>query len=142
MSCSFIWWISTFQASEDAIECSVRPTSIPSIVSYKTAFLTADALACTGAGRNLLENFDYHQTFQLLLEIITISEKLKKHLFALQVNVAPACVKALTRMLYCPYCRGMPGLKPCPNYCHNVMRGCLANQADLDSEWNLFIGKI
>ena len=44
-------------------------------------------------------------------------------------------------MLYCSYCRGMPGLKPCHNYCHNVMRGCLANQADLDTEWNLFIGK-
>ncbi|XP_028258007.1 glypican-6-like [Parambassis ranga] len=56
-----------------------------------------------------------------------------------KVNVAPACVRALTRMLYCPYCRGMPGLKPCHNYCHNVMRGCLANQADLDTEWNLFI---
>ncbi|XP_011488519.2 glypican-6 isoform X2 [Oryzias latipes] len=56
-----------------------------------------------------------------------------------KVNVAPACVRALTKMLYCPYCRGMAGLKPCHNYCHNVMRGCLANQADLDSEWNLFI---
>ena len=44
-------------------------------------------------------------------------------------------------MLYCSYCRGMPGLKPCHNYCHNVMRGCLANQADLDAEWNLFIGE-
>lgn len=44
-------------------------------------------------------------------------------------------------MLYCPYCRGVPGLKPCHNYCLNVMRGCLANQADLDPEWNLFIGK-
>lgn len=65
-----------------------------------------------------------------------------KRLLALQVNVAPACVRALTKMLYCPYCRGMAGLKPCHNYCHNVMRGCLANQADLDSEWNLFIGKI
>uniref|UniRef100_A0AAV2LMY1 Glypican-1 n=1 Tax=Knipowitschia caucasica TaxID=637954 RepID=A0AAV2LMY1_KNICA len=42
-------------------------------------------------------------------------------------------------MLYCPYCRGLPGLKPCHNYCQNVMRGCLANQADLDTEWNLFI---
>uniref|UniRef100_A0A8C7WYM0 Glypican 6a n=1 Tax=Oryzias sinensis TaxID=183150 RepID=A0A8C7WYM0_9TELE len=50
-----------------------------------------------------------------------------------------SCVRALTKMLYCPYCRGMAGLKPCHNYCHNVMRGCLANQADLDSEWNLFI---
>ncbi|XP_017260695.1 glypican-6a isoform X2 [Kryptolebias marmoratus] len=56
-----------------------------------------------------------------------------------KVNVVPACVKALTKMLYCPYCRGMPGLKPCHNYCHNVMRGCLANQADLDAEWNVFI---
>uniref|UniRef100_A0A3B3ZGH7 Uncharacterized protein n=1 Tax=Periophthalmus magnuspinnatus TaxID=409849 RepID=A0A3B3ZGH7_9GOBI len=58
-----------------------------------------------------------------------------------KVNVAPACVKALTKMLYCPYCRGLPGLKPCHNYCQNVMRGCLANQADLDAEWNLFIGE-
>ncbi|XP_051796950.1 glypican-6a isoform X2 [Acanthochromis polyacanthus] len=56
-----------------------------------------------------------------------------------KVNIVPACVRALTKMLYCPYCRGMPGLKPCHNYCHNVMRGCLANQADLDAEWNLFI---
>lgn len=57
------------------------------------------------------------------------------------MNVFPACVRALTKMLYCSYCRGLPGLKPCHNYCHNVMRGCLANQADLDAEWNLFIGK-
>ncbi|XP_075876492.1 glypican-6a isoform X1 [Nelusetta ayraudi] len=56
-----------------------------------------------------------------------------------KVNVAPACVRALTKMLYCSYCRSMPGLKPCQNYCHNVMRGCLANQADLDTEWNHFI---
>ncbi|XP_015240629.1 PREDICTED: glypican-6-like isoform X2 [Cyprinodon variegatus] len=56
-----------------------------------------------------------------------------------KVNIVPACVRALTQMLYCPYCRGMPGLKPCHNYCYNVMRGCLANQADLDTEWNLFI---
>ncbi|KAM3625404.1 uncharacterized protein V6R79_011555 [Siganus canaliculatus] len=56
-----------------------------------------------------------------------------------KVNVVPACVKALTKMLSCSYCRGMPGLKPCHNYCHNVMRGCLANQADLDAEWNVFI---
>uniref|UniRef100_A0A3Q3D4H4 Glypican 6a n=1 Tax=Hippocampus comes TaxID=109280 RepID=A0A3Q3D4H4_HIPCM len=55
-----------------------------------------------------------------------------------KVNVAPTCVRALTKMLYCPYCRSMPGLKPCKNYCQNVMRGCLANQADLDLEWNTF----
>ncbi|KAM7405998.1 hypothetical protein PAMP_000404 [Pampus punctatissimus] len=56
-----------------------------------------------------------------------------------KVNVVQPCARALVKMLYCPYCRSMPGLKPCRNYCHNVMRGCLANQADLDTEWNLFI---
>ncbi|XP_059409502.1 glypican-6-like isoform X1 [Carassius carassius] len=56
-----------------------------------------------------------------------------------KVNVSPGCSKALTKMLYCPYCGDTPGLKPCAKYCQNVMRGCLANQADLDPEWNLFI---
>ncbi|XP_021331406.1 glypican-6a isoform X1 [Danio rerio] len=56
-----------------------------------------------------------------------------------KVNISPGCSKALTKMWYCPYCGGMSGLKPCANYCQNVMRGCLANQADLDPEWNLFI---
>ncbi|XP_063068363.1 glypican-6a isoform X2 [Engraulis encrasicolus] len=56
-----------------------------------------------------------------------------------KVNVSPGCSKALTRMLYCPYCGGLPDLKPCANYCQNVLKGCLANQADLDPEWNLFI---
>ena len=45
------------------------------------------------------------------------------------------------KMLYCPYCSGQVALKPCQNYCLNVMRGCLANQADLDTEWNNFVGE-
>eukprot|EP00062_Callorhinchus_milii_P006607 gi/632947359/ref/XP_007889009.1/ PREDICTED: glypican-6-like [Callorhinchus milii] len=49
------------------------------------------------------------------------------------------CIRALMKMMYCPYCRGLPTVKPCNNYCLNVMKGCLANQADLDTEWNLFI---
>lgn len=59
----------------------------------------------------------------------------------LQVSSTPACIRALTKMLYCPFCQGMPAVKPCKNYCLNVMKGCLANQADLDPEWNLYIGK-
>ncbi|XP_038157098.1 glypican-6-like isoform X1 [Cyprinodon tularosa] len=56
-----------------------------------------------------------------------------------KVNSTPACIRALTKMLYCPFCRGIPGVKPCKNYCLNVMKGCLANQADLDPEWNQYI---
>ncbi|XP_061581824.1 glypican-4 [Cololabis saira] len=55
------------------------------------------------------------------------------------VSASPSCVQAATKMLYCPYCSGQVALKPCQNYCLNVMRGCLANQADLDTEWNNFL---
>ena len=44
------------------------------------------------------------------------------------------------RQWYCPLCRGMPSLRPCHSLCLNVMKGCLANQADLDTEWSNFIG--
>ncbi|XP_075993991.1 glypican-4 [Genypterus blacodes] len=55
------------------------------------------------------------------------------------VSASPSCVRASMKMLYCPYCSGQVALKPCQNYCLNVMRGCLANQADLDTEWNNFL---
>ncbi|CAG5992781.1 unnamed protein product [Menidia menidia] len=55
------------------------------------------------------------------------------------VGASPSCVRAAMKMLYCPYCSGQVALKPCQNYCLNVMRGCLANQADLDTEWNNFL---
>uniref|UniRef100_A0A673C741 Glypican-1 n=1 Tax=Sphaeramia orbicularis TaxID=375764 RepID=A0A673C741_9TELE len=56
-----------------------------------------------------------------------------------QVSLSPECGKALMKLVYCPHCRGMPSIKPCSNYCSNVMKGCLANQADLDSEWQNLI---
>ncbi|CAG5896751.1 unnamed protein product [Menidia menidia] len=52
-----------------------------------------------------------------------------------QVPLSQECMRAMMRMTYCPHCRGMPSAKPCSNYCSNVMKGCLANQADLNSEW-------
>uniref|UniRef100_A0A8C3A6D9 Glypican 2 n=1 Tax=Cyclopterus lumpus TaxID=8103 RepID=A0A8C3A6D9_CYCLU len=49
------------------------------------------------------------------------------------------CVRGLMRQSYCPLCRGLPSLRPCHSLCLNVMKGCLANQGDLDTEWNNFI---
>ncbi|KAG9343164.1 hypothetical protein JZ751_014141, partial [Albula glossodonta] len=51
------------------------------------------------------------------------------------VPLSQECTRALMKLLYCPHCRGMGSTKPCNNYCRNVMKGCLANQADLDTEW-------
>ncbi|KAM4629538.1 glypican-1 isoform 2-T2 [Polymixia lowei] len=56
-----------------------------------------------------------------------------------QVPLSQECVKALMKLVYCPHCRGLASVKPCPNYCSNVMKGCLANQADLDAEWQNLI---
>ncbi|XP_074507304.1 glypican-1b [Sebastes fasciatus] len=52
-----------------------------------------------------------------------------------QVVLSPDCMRAMMRMTYCPHCRGMASARPCANYCSNVMKGCLANQADLNTEW-------
>lgn len=53
-----------------------------------------------------------------------------------QVQLSQECVRAMMKMTYCPHCRGMASARPCANYCSNVMKGCLANQADLNTEWS------
>uniref|UniRef100_A0A7N8XQL4 Glypican-1 n=1 Tax=Mastacembelus armatus TaxID=205130 RepID=A0A7N8XQL4_9TELE len=52
-----------------------------------------------------------------------------------QVQLSQECMRAMMKMTYCPHCRGMATARPCANYCSNVMKGCLANQADLNTEW-------
>lgn len=52
-----------------------------------------------------------------------------------QVQLSQECMRAMMTMTYCPHCRGMASARPCANYCSNVMKGCLANQADLNTEW-------
>lgn len=61
---------------------------------------------------------------------------------ALKLSVSTECVRALMRQWFCPLCRGIPSLKSCHSLCLNVMKGCLANQADLESEWNNFIDAV
>lgn len=56
-----------------------------------------------------------------------------------QVSLNQECTRAIMKLVYCPHCRGMANVKPCLNYCRNVMKGCLANQADLDTEWRNLI---
>ncbi|XP_054614598.1 glypican-1b [Dunckerocampus dactyliophorus] len=52
-----------------------------------------------------------------------------------QVQLSQECMRAIMKMTYCPHCRGMASARPCANYCSNVLKGCLANQADLNTEW-------
>lgn len=57
-----------------------------------------------------------------------------------QVQLSHECMRAMMRMTYCPHCRSMASARPCANYCSNVMKGCLANQADLNTEWRNLAG--
>lgn len=59
-----------------------------------------------------------------------------------QVSLSHECTRAIMKLMYCPHCRGMSSVKPCSNYCLNVVKGCLANQADLNTEWKYLMGKM
>ncbi|XP_069752442.1 glypican-5-like isoform X1 [Narcine bancroftii] len=52
------------------------------------------------------------------------------------------CTRALVKMEYCSHCHGLTLIKPCVAYCLNVMRGCLANIADLDLHWQEYISNL
>lgn len=59
-----------------------------------------------------------------------------------QLKPSAECAAALTRMTVCPSCSGIAGnVLACGDMCANVMKGCLAQHAALDTEWNHFVGE-
>uniref|UniRef100_A0A224XLT2 Putative heparin sulfate cell surface proteoglycan n=1 Tax=Panstrongylus lignarius TaxID=156445 RepID=A0A224XLT2_9HEMI len=56
-----------------------------------------------------------------------------------KLSMTPSCIRAVAKMTHCPACSGLKEIKPCSNYCSNVMKGCLAYHSQLDSHWNTFI---
>ena len=67
---------------------------------------------------------------------------LKKCCICLQVEPTEACSQAYTKQSFCGVCQGLTQLKPCYEYCENVMRGCLAHHYELNSSWVNYIGKV
>jgi hypothetical protein len=61
------------------------------------------------------------------------------HFFSLQLEPTKECLKAVQKMNSCPACQGYPELKPCSNYCINVMKGCLVFHIELQDQWDSFI---
>ncbi|XP_027541936.1 glypican-1 isoform X1 [Neopelma chrysocephalum] len=59
-----------------------------------------------------------------------------------QVSLSHECTRAIMKLMYCPHCRGMSSVRPCNNYCLNVVKGCLANQADLNTEWKYLMDSL
>ena len=59
-----------------------------------------------------------------------------------QVEPSQSCLSAVKSMRSCPACQGLPAIPPCPGYCLNIMKGCLAHHYQVDDLWARFIGKI
>lgn len=53
-------------------------------------------------------------------------------------SLSKDCVKSLVKMVFCSHCRGLTLIKPCRDYCLNVMRGCLASVSELDQSWRRY----
>jgi len=76
----------------------------------------------------------------------TFSQALQegKKLLAKILKIPPRekCVEALTKMTSCPACQGLPAIRPCSNYCSNVMKGCLAYHTELSDSWDKYIDNL
>uniref|UniRef100_A0A663MKB1 Glypican 5 n=1 Tax=Athene cunicularia TaxID=194338 RepID=A0A663MKB1_ATHCN len=81
-------------------------------------------------GRTLLPSRTFLQALNLGIEVINTTDHL---------HFSKDCSRALLRMQYCPHCQGLTLSKPCMGYCLNVIRGCLANVAEVDLHWRGYI---
>ncbi|KAM7405997.1 hypothetical protein PAMP_000403 [Pampus punctatissimus] len=87
--------------------------------------LLSDQIARSGVSGKLLL-----QALHLGIEVINTTDHLQ---------LSRECRRALLKMHYCPHCQGLTQSKPCMGYCLNVMRGCLASMAEIDTHWREFV---
>ncbi|NXB38089.1 GPC5 protein, partial [Eulacestoma nigropectus] len=81
-------------------------------------------------GRALLPSRTFLQALNLGIEVINTTDHL---------HFSKDCSRALLRMQYCPHCQGLTLSKPCMGYCLNIIRGCLADVAEVDLHWRRYI---
>ncbi|XP_072764642.1 glypican-6 isoform X2 [Anoplolepis gracilipes] len=71
-------------------------------------------------------------------QALTIAANVLKNMQSLKPSTD--CAAALTRMTACPSCSGISdNVLACGDMCANVMKGCLAQHAALDTDWNHFV---
>ncbi|RVE74431.1 hypothetical protein OJAV_G00021760 [Oryzias javanicus] len=90
--------------------------------------LLADQITSSGVSGKLLL-----QALHLSIEVINTTDHLQ---------LSRECRRALLKMQFCPHCQGLTQSKPCRGYCLNVMRGCLASMAEIDTHWREFVSSL
>ncbi|CEF61983.1 Dally-like [Strongyloides ratti] len=78
--------------------------------------------------------------FEVIENIVTQLHSL------LHTSIPEECINKLVEMEYCQICTfnqiNLPGSKPCFSYCSNVLKGCLAEYAEIDTQWNILIDSL
>ncbi|KAG8431767.1 hypothetical protein GDO86_020026, partial [Hymenochirus boettgeri] len=113
-----------YHLSIDFLECAARRAEELRPFGDSPRRLRLQITRALGAARTLVEGLG------------TGSEIVSR---AAKVAPPPDCLRAIMRMWYCPLCRGHTNLRPCHGLCLNVLKGCLAHQADMDDDWNNLI---
>ncbi|XP_042190038.1 glypican-5 [Callorhinchus milii] len=80
--------------------------------------------------KSLMASHVFLQALNLGIEVINTTDHLQ---------YTKECSRGLLKMQYCSHCQGLTNRKPCMGYCLNVMRGCLANMAEIDLHWREYI---
>lgn len=60
----------------------------------------------------------------------------------LKMKTHKKCTEAFMKMTHCGVCSGAEGVRPCFNYCMNVMKGCSAYPAVVSPTWNSYINAL
>ncbi|XP_028400982.1 glypican-1-like [Dendronephthya gigantea] len=58
------------------------------------------------------------------------------------IELSEECSSALVKMRYCSLCDGFSNVKPCLNYCVDVVSVCLEPYSRVEGKWSSFIGKL
>ncbi|XP_073478988.1 glypican-2 [Aquarana catesbeiana] len=113
-----------YQLNADYMECAMRHAEEMSPFGETPRRLRLQITRALGAARTLVQG------------LATGSDIVNR---AAKAVPPPDCLRAAMRMWYCPLCRGYTSLLPCHGLCLNIMKGCLAHQADMDADWNSLI---
>lgn len=49
------------------------------------------------------------------------------------------CVDDLVKLKYCSWCKAMTTIKPCHKFCSDVYKGCVADLAKVNTEWEKYM---
>lgn len=61
------------------------------------------------------------------------------HMLESAVLPSTDCEKNLVKLKYCSWCKAMTAIKPCFEFCSDVYKGCVADLAKVNTQWENYI---